>query len=68
MAQYRTRAGDVLDAICWAYYGQSPGYVEAVLDHNPRLAELGPVFEAGVEIELPDLPNVHIQNAIRLWD
>jgi phage tail protein X len=68
MAMYRTREGDMLDAICLAYYGQPQGYVEAVLAVNSGLAELGPIFESGVIIELPDLPAFNQrQESIRLW-
>ena len=70
MAQtYRTRDGDTLDWICWKQYGSSTGTVEAVLEANPGLADLGPVFAAGVLITLPVLPTPSAVNSIiRLWD
>ncbi len=69
MAQYRTREGDMLDAICKAWYGESSQYTEAVLDRNPGLADLGAVLPAGVIIELPDFPDLSVkQGTIRLWD
>ena len=55
MTAYRTRDGDMLDWICWKHYGQTEGAVEAVLDANPHLADLGPVYEAGTLITLPEL-------------
>ena len=68
MAVYRTRDGDMLDTICLAYYGQAGRYVEVVLSANPGLAAVGPVFPAGVLINLPDLPHLNQrQNTIRLW-
>ena len=68
MATYRTRDGELLDAICLSYYGQSGGYVESVLAANPGLAEIGPVYSAGLLIELPDLPaQPQSQESIRLW-
>jgi phage tail protein X len=69
MAMYRTKDGDMLDVICLAHYGQSGRYVESVLDSNPGLAELGPVFSLGVFIELPDIPELKSRSSsIRLWD
>ena len=66
--QYRTKDGDVLDAICLAQYGSS-ATVPAVLAANRGLAAFGPVLPAGVEIELPVL-EVATQEAatVRLWD
>ena len=69
MAHYRTRDGDMLDAICLGYYGSSEYLVEAVLEVNPGLSDIGPVYPAGVLIELPDFPQINTStNVIRLWD
>jgi phage tail protein X len=69
MATYRTKDDDMLDVICLAHYGQAGSYVEAVLDTNPGLADLGPVFPSGVLIELPYLFELNTRNpVIRLWD
>lgn len=69
MVQYRTREGDMLDAICKAWYGESSRYTEAVFEHNLGLADLGAVLPAGVIIELPEFPGLTIkQGTIRLWD
>lgn len=68
--QYRTRDGDVLDAICWAYYGRVD-VVPAVLEANRDLARLGPVLPAGVLIELPALAqsdSVSDTPSVHLWD
>ena len=66
--QYRTKEGDTLDAICWKYYGQQ-NVINIVLEANPGLADKGTVFEAGIVIELPDLPEPsQIINTVRLWD
>lgn len=51
---YRTRDGDRLDAIVFAYYGSTEPLVK-VLKANPGLADRGPVYPTGVEIELPDV-------------
>ena len=68
MQTYRTRDGDVLDWICHKHYGRTDGAVEAVLAANAGLADLGPVYAAGVLIDLPDLPETRTDSAIRLWD
>ncbi len=68
MATYRTRDGDMLDAICLSYYGQADGYLESVLTANPGLADMGPVYPSGLLIELPNLSEQkRSQESIRLW-
>ena len=64
---YRTLAGDVLDWICWRYYGRQSGAVEAVLAANVGLAERGAVYPAGLVIRLPDLAEP-VRQPTRLWD
>ena len=65
---YITKDGDMLDKICWEYYGKSSGYMEQVLAVNPGLAELGPVYNAGVSIELPEISTTTNTAArVRLW-
>lgn len=69
MAQtYRTADGDMLDDLCWRYYGQQAGAVERVMAANPGLAERGPVYPAGTLITLPDLPPPQTRRPVRLWD
>jgi phage tail protein X len=67
--KYRTKTGDVLDNICYQYYGQTRGVVEKVLEANPGLAELGAIYDTGIIINLPKLtfPEQQ-QTTIRLWD
>lgn len=65
---YRTRDGDMLDAICWLHYGRQSGAVEAVLEANPGLADLGPVYSTGTLITLPDLAPPAPVPLVRLWD
>ena len=65
---YRTRDGDMLDAICHQHYGRQSGAVEQVLQHNPGLAALGPVYQANVLITLKPLPKPVETQTIRLWD
>ena len=69
MAVYRTTDGDVIDAVCRRFYGRAAGAVEAVLEANPGLAELGPVLPAGTLVELPDLPRpLETIETVKLWD
>lgn len=65
---YTSLQGDTLDLICWRYYGQQSGAVEAVLDANPGLADLGDVIPLGTPITMPELaaPATELQ-PIRLW-
>jgi phage tail protein X len=67
MITYVTKDGDVLDAICWKYYGSTTGVVEKVLEANRHLAELGAIFSAGVKIILPDLTQEEETESIKLW-
>jgi len=65
---YRTKRGDMLDAICFKFYGRSDGIV-AVLNANPRLAEHGSVLPVGLVIVLPVLATPAAPTkAVRLWD
>ena len=66
--KYVTRDGDTLDWICWKHYGRSSGAVEAVLEANRGLADLGTTYQAGTEITLPDLPASSSTTVVRLWD
>lgn len=68
MSQYRTKAGDMLDSICYKQYEARPGATEAVLEANAGLAEYGPVLPAGLVIELPDLPELEPAQTVKLWD
>ena len=70
MMTYRTKQGDMLDDICWKFYGASSGMVEQVLESN-RAHDLGRfrVFPAGVEISLPDVPATPPEKPMtRLWE
>ena len=67
MITYVTKDGDVLDAICWKYYGSTSGTVEKVLEANRHLAELGAIFSAGVKIILPDLTLGTETESVKLW-
>lgn len=47
------REGDTLDLLVWRHLGRTRGVVEAVLEANPRLADLGPVLPHGTAVDLP---------------
>lgn len=67
---YTTADGDMLDEIAWKYYGTTDaGQVESILVANPNLADLGPVFAAGVIIVLPDASSAaQTTQGVKLWD
>lgn len=64
---YRTRNGDVLDRICWDYYGRESAFID-VLKANPGLVEKGAILPAGIEIILPELSSPVVTEAVSLWD
>ena len=66
MSTYRTKQGDVLDAICRELLGDE-SHAPAVLATNPGLADLGPVYAAGVTISLPVVSSPVVSGTIRLW-
>lgn len=69
MIEYQTQAGEVLDQICFRYYGRTQRYTEAVREANPQLSEHSVILPAGVTIVLPALDALAIEEqTIRLWD
>ena len=68
MAQYITKAGDVLDEVVAKFYGHDAGMTEKVLEANPMLAEKGAVLPSGVTIELPVESMRSEKELVRLWD
>lgn len=66
MKTYRTIDGDMLDAICKSELG-SVAHTAAVLDANPGLADLGPVYPAAVLIRLPEIAPARKRGTVRLW-
>lgn len=69
MARYVTVGGEVLDRICYDFYGVESKLVE-VLEANPGLAEITQPFAAGIAIELPnEVANTQLATeAVRLWE
>lgn len=68
-AVYVTAEGETLDYIAWRHYGTTDGaVVEQVLAANPGLADLGPVYRPGVEIQMPAVVTQAVDQGVRLWD
>ncbi|CAM3017332.1 tail protein X [Acinetobacter celticus] len=60
---------DTVDAICWRNYGRSSGVVEAVLEQNAHIANLGPLLPMGTKIFLPEIQTQQNKTqSIQLWD
>ncbi len=66
MSRYTTKQGDMLDQVCADQLGDV-AHLAAVLEANPGLAALGPVYPAGVVIILPDVATPVQTGTIRLW-
>ena len=49
----RALQGDTVDSLCWRHYGSTAGTVEAVLEANTGLADLGPVLPVGTQVYMP---------------
>lgn len=61
--------GETLDALCWRHYGRTAGVVEAVLEVNPGLADLGPILPHGTPVQLPDITTQQpTSSTVQLWD
>lgn len=68
MTTYRTKEEDILDDVVFRYYETAIGTVEAVLEANRNLADLGPVLPGGVLVTLPDIKGPVVEQPVRLWD
>ncbi|MGV6840163.1 MAG: tail protein X [Planktomarina sp.] len=66
MTTYRTKDGDMVDAICFDHYGDE-AMMSAVYQANPGLAKYGPVLPRGLHIELPTKPAAPAVTPKRLW-
>lgn len=67
MKKYMTSDNDRLDLVCFRHYGFCSPRVEAVLEANPGLAKLGPVYEAGTVINLPDIAAGKVRKISEVW-
>ncbi|MBC6416877.1 MAG: tail protein X [Rhodospirillales bacterium] len=66
MTVYRTRDGDMVDALAKAHYGRED-MTAAVYRANPGLAAKGAVLPAGILIRLPDPGPEPVRRPVRLW-
>lgn len=64
---YNTKDGDVLDDICYRFYGHLDGTVEKVLEANDFLGFQPPVLPAGLKIQLPEINDKKSTQTVRLW-
>lgn len=62
----RTSEGDILDTLCYEFYGHLNGCVEAVLDANQGLADEVQPYRAGLILILPELP-APADETVMLW-
>lgn len=68
MRYYHSKDGDTADSIAFEVYGrQDGGLVEALIEANPGLADLGPVLSAGLRLVIPDAPEPAVAQGVRLW-
>lgn len=68
---WRTTDGDMPDDICYRHYGAAGlnQSLAAMLEANPGLADLEPVYPAGTEIVLPDWTcEPEATEATTLWE
>lgn len=63
----RTSDGDLLDTLCYQFYGHLNGTVEAVLAANRLLPDEPQPLRAGLLITFPDVVEVVVEQ-VQLWD
>jgi phage tail protein X len=68
MTKYRTKNNDMIDAICYKFYGGQAGTVEQVFEANHGLADYGPVLPSALIIELPVIAEAAAAKTVKLWD
>ena len=64
---YRCQDGDMLDDICWRWYGDENA-ITAVLAANPGLADIDQPYSAGQFVYLPPAPAPEPRQTANLWD
>ncbi|MFT5702887.1 MAG: phage tail protein X [Rickettsiales bacterium] len=64
---YTAKDGEVLDNICYQYYGTTLGTVEQVLEANYGLGCQPDVLDAGTKIILPEITQKEQEETVKLW-
>jgi phage tail protein X len=65
----RTKHGDTVDSLLWKHLKRNDEEVtSAFWLLNSHAAELGPIFNIGVNLELPDLTTQPITEQVSPWD
>ncbi|MFW7382259.1 MAG: tail protein X [Oligoflexus sp.] len=67
MLQYETVEGDVVDEICFRFYGRTRDVVEQVYAVNRHLSKYDVILPAGVKISLPEIKE-EPRRELLLWD
>jgi phage tail protein X len=68
MITYRTKENDIIDWICWKYYGFTSGAVEEALQTNPFVAEYDDYLPEGLLVYLPEISKENSVKRVKLWD
>lgn len=66
--QYLTTDGEIIDRLCWNYYGFVKGTVESVYKRNPWLSVLPPILPNGVLVTLPVISRNLLLDKVELWN
>lgn len=65
----RTAHGDTIDGLLWRHLGRNDETItDAFWRLNSHAAALGPIFPAGVSLQLPALPATADISRLRAWD
>lgn len=68
MKKVTSLQGDTVDRICHRVFGRTSGVVEAVLEANPGLADMGVILPHGTVVKLPDIAPPQKSKTVQLWD
>lgn len=66
----RAQQNDTLDLLCWRHLGATANVVEAALELNHGLADIGAIIPHGHLITLPDPSSAppKTEQTVNLWD
>jgi len=65
---YWSKEGEMIDLICWRYYGATRGVVKVVLEANPGLAEYSGSLPSGLRIKLPLIQEQLKKSKLKVWE